>query len=77
MEIIFCGYRDWSLSLYEKLRKKHKNMVLVNSPKKLLMTKGKAFGDAAHIVFHHIRSGAKAPTALMRKQFASAPIWWG
>ena len=37
MGIIFCAYRDWSLSLYEKLRKKHKNMVLVNSPKKLTL----------------------------------------
>jgi len=37
MRIIFCAYRDWSLSLYEKLTKKHKNMILVTSPKKLTL----------------------------------------
>ena len=28
------------------------------------MTEGKALGDTAHIVFHHIRGGTKTPTAL-------------
>jgi hypothetical protein len=28
------------------------------------MAEGKALGDTAHIVFHHIRSGAKPTTAL-------------
>jgi hypothetical protein len=39
------------------------------------MAEGKALGDATHIVFHHIRGGAKAPTALSvfgRQQMALA-----
>jgi hypothetical protein len=39
------------------------------------MAEGKALGDTAHIVFHHIRGGAKAPTALRvfgRQQMALA-----
>jgi methionyl-tRNA formyltransferase len=35
MVFLFCGYRDWSIKLYEKLSKKHNNFVLLNSPKKL------------------------------------------
>ena len=37
MKIIFCAYRDWSLILFKKLVKKHKNMILVKSPKKLTL----------------------------------------
>jgi methionyl-tRNA formyltransferase len=35
MVYLFCGYRDWSIQLYEKLSKKYDNFVLLNSPKKL------------------------------------------
>jgi len=35
MVYIFCAYRDWSFNLYKKLSNKYKNVVLVNSPKKL------------------------------------------
>lgn len=35
MVYLFCAYRNWALLLYKKLIKKHKNMILVNNPKKL------------------------------------------
>ena len=35
MVYLFCGYRDWSIQLYEKLLKKYDNFVLLSSPKKL------------------------------------------
>jgi len=35
MVYLFCGYRDWSLKLYEKLLEIDDNFVLIKSPKKL------------------------------------------
>jgi methionyl-tRNA formyltransferase len=35
MTYLFCGYRDWSLKLFEKLSKKYKGMKLISNPKKL------------------------------------------
>jgi methionyl-tRNA formyltransferase len=35
MTYLFCGYREWSLKLFEKLSKKYKSMKLITSPKKL------------------------------------------
>ena len=35
MVYIFCAYRKWAITLFEKLSKKHKNIILVDSPKKL------------------------------------------
>lgn len=37
MVYIFCAYRKWALELYDKLIKKHKNLILVDSPKKLTL----------------------------------------
>ena len=37
MTIIFCAYRKWALSLYDRLSKKHKKMRLITSPKKLTL----------------------------------------
>lgn len=37
MVYIFCAYRKWALNLYGKLRKKYKNLILVDSPKKLTL----------------------------------------
>lgn len=34
MTYIFCGYRSWTLKLYEKLSKKYK-LILISSPKQL------------------------------------------
>jgi len=39
MKYIFCAYRGWALKLYEKLSKKHKNMILINCPEKLTFEK--------------------------------------
>jgi methionyl-tRNA formyltransferase len=35
MVYLFCGYRDWSIKLYEKLTLEYDNFVFINSPKKL------------------------------------------
>lgn len=35
MAYLFCAYRSWALELYEKLTRKYKNIILLNSPKKL------------------------------------------
>lgn len=35
MIYLFCAYRDWAIILYKKLIKKHKNMILIDNPKKL------------------------------------------
>lgn len=35
MVFLFCGYRDWSIKLYEKLVEKNNNFLLIKSPKKL------------------------------------------
>ena len=35
MTYVFCAYRDWALKLYQLLSKRHKNMVLIKSPKQL------------------------------------------
>ena len=37
MTFLFCAYRKWALELYDKLHKKHKNMKLITSPKKLTL----------------------------------------
>lgn len=35
MNYLFCAHRSWAIILYKKLVKKHKNMILLNDPKKL------------------------------------------
>ena len=35
MVYLFCGYRDWSIKLYEKLSIKYDDFILLKSPKKL------------------------------------------
>lgn len=35
MNYLFCAHRSWALELYTKLNKKHKNMILLDNPKKL------------------------------------------
>ena len=40
MTFLFCGYRDWTLKLYEKILKKYK-MELISSPKELTINKVK------------------------------------
>ena len=35
MNYLFCAHRDWAITLYKKLSKKHKNMILLDEPKKL------------------------------------------
>jgi methionyl-tRNA formyltransferase len=35
MNILFCAYRDWNISLFQKLSKKFTNMTLLSNPKKL------------------------------------------
>jgi methionyl-tRNA formyltransferase len=35
MVYLFCGYREWSKSLFDKLKKDYDDMVLLKSPKKL------------------------------------------
>jgi len=35
MVYLFCAYREWALSLYEKLIKKNRNFILLKDPKKL------------------------------------------
>lgn len=35
MVYLFCAYRGWTITLYKKLVKKHKNMILLDDPKKL------------------------------------------
>jgi len=35
MVYLFCGYRDWSLKLYQKLSEKYDNVIIIKSPKKL------------------------------------------
>ena len=35
MNYLFCAHRYWAITLYKKLIKKHKNMILLNDPKKL------------------------------------------
>jgi len=37
MNYLYCAYREWSLELYQKLSKKHQNMILLKSPKKLTL----------------------------------------
>jgi methionyl-tRNA formyltransferase len=35
MTYIFCAYREWSLMLYKKLKKRYKNMILITKPSEL------------------------------------------
>lgn len=35
MVYLFCAYRDWAILLYQKLVKKHKDLILLDNPKKL------------------------------------------
>ena len=35
MNYLFCAHRSWAITLYKKLIKNHKNMILLNNPKKL------------------------------------------
>jgi methionyl-tRNA formyltransferase len=35
MVYLFCAYREWSKTLFDKLKKDHDNIVLLKSPKKL------------------------------------------
>ena len=35
MVYLFCGYRDWSLKLYQKLSEKYDDVIIIKSPKKL------------------------------------------
>ena len=35
MNYLFCAHRHWAITLYKKLIKKHKNVILLNDPKKL------------------------------------------
>lgn len=35
MSYLFCAYRDWAHVLYKMLAKRYKNMILLDSPKKL------------------------------------------
>jgi len=35
MNYLFCAYRDWARVLYKMLAKKYKNIILLDSPKKL------------------------------------------
>jgi len=35
MNYLFCAHRSWALELHKKLIKKHKNMILLDNPKKL------------------------------------------
>ncbi len=38
MVYLFCAYRDWAILLYQKLVKKHKDLILLDNPKKLTVT---------------------------------------
>ena len=35
MTYVFCAYREWSLMLYKKLKKRYKSMILISKPSEL------------------------------------------